>query len=431
MIMMRMAVLKNTKTFVALLSRLLLLSAAAVDVSAQTTPPVVRYMCDNCIDRSKYTVRAIVHGTKDDPYWQQLQASAVQAAKDMQVGLEMTLYDPQSSAEAIATQMAEDIQAAIDANPRPNGLIVSIPFEEVASAVQQAVAAGIPVFGVNGDSVTGADTGVLDFIASDHKIGGTLAAEEMIKSGASSNFLFVNYQGEGNFINAERYAGFSQAIQGSNETTAPVDVNEIVVDANADAAVIQEALVTAMTSSTSSSCPAVLLSGKNILQSAIAAHAEAGCSSLITTTSPLGTFETSQEVYNAIDAGQLSFAVAEQQALQGSLAMILAALYVTTGKTLSASTEVEGGAYLTGPIIINKNTTMSDSQKTCEVDAFPICPNNKVSSRRTCRESVLDRNFWAKLLLERWLWNLTRQLFLCYLFFIHHPGTGWKYDFKM
>ena len=123
--------------------------------------------------------------------------------------------------------------------------------------------------------------------------------------------------------------------ENANLGTAPL-INSLMVDVtNDDSANIQAKLVESM-KSTCCSCPAVLLSDKNILQEAIAAYAEAGCS---LSDSPLGTFETSQSVYDALSANQLAFAIGEQQALQGSLAMVLASLYVSTGKSLSASSE--------------------------------------------------------------------------------------------
>ena len=42
-----------------------------------------------CIDRSKFRIRSIVHGTKDDPFWQRVQASAVQAGKDMGIDFQV------------------------------------------------------------------------------------------------------------------------------------------------------------------------------------------------------------------------------------------------------------------------------------------------------------------------------------------------------
>ena len=49
--------------------------------------------CDPCIRRDKYKLHGIFHGEILDPFWQQVEAAAVQSAKDMGVELDITLYD--------------------------------------------------------------------------------------------------------------------------------------------------------------------------------------------------------------------------------------------------------------------------------------------------------------------------------------------------
>lgn len=49
-------------------------------------------MCEPCIERPDYTVKAIVHGTTDDRFWTRVKLSSEQAAKDMRVGLDFELY---------------------------------------------------------------------------------------------------------------------------------------------------------------------------------------------------------------------------------------------------------------------------------------------------------------------------------------------------
>ena len=48
--------------------------------------------CDPCIDRPTYKIRAIVHGTKDDAFWQRVRAASVQSGLDMRIDLEFDLY---------------------------------------------------------------------------------------------------------------------------------------------------------------------------------------------------------------------------------------------------------------------------------------------------------------------------------------------------
>ena len=52
----------------------------------------VELNCDPCINRQTYRIKAIVHGTSRDKFWQRIRASAVQAAKDMRVELDFDLY---------------------------------------------------------------------------------------------------------------------------------------------------------------------------------------------------------------------------------------------------------------------------------------------------------------------------------------------------
>ena len=49
-------------------------------------------MCDPCIERPEYTVKAIVHGTTDDRFWTRVKLSSQQAAKDMRVKLDFELH---------------------------------------------------------------------------------------------------------------------------------------------------------------------------------------------------------------------------------------------------------------------------------------------------------------------------------------------------
>ena len=48
--------------------------------------------CDPCVDRPSYRVQVIVHGTSNEPMWQRIRASSIQAGKDMRVQLDFKLY---------------------------------------------------------------------------------------------------------------------------------------------------------------------------------------------------------------------------------------------------------------------------------------------------------------------------------------------------
>ena len=98
-----------------------------------------------CVYRPLFKVRAIVHGQSSDHLWQQIQAAATQAGRDMNVDFDMQLYETFDD-----VVMANDILAAASTIPSPDALIVTIP----DNVVQQAVGIVIqgqqsPIFGLN------------------------------------------------------------------------------------------------------------------------------------------------------------------------------------------------------------------------------------------------------------------------------------------
>ena len=160
-----------------------------------------RLDCSPCIDRSSYSVKTIVHGVSSDPFWQQIQSSAIQSAKDMGVNLEFSLYKEYSE-----KQMVNDIEAV--ASQRPDALIISIPSQKIADAIEAVIASKVPVFGINVGDQVAISSGVLDFVGLDQGEGGKKSAETFLalRQGDIGQALFINTDSE-NFAYAERYAG--------------------------------------------------------------------------------------------------------------------------------------------------------------------------------------------------------------------------------
>ena len=172
--------------------------------------PFARLDCDPCIQRRDYTIRAIVHGSANDQFWLQVQASMIQAANDMGVNFQMQLQDgitrnrnaasvsigsgtdgsdgggggspsSSSSSSSISStiEMADAIRdsasqllsgrvsltadtsaessisgstSAFSSSKRPvDALIVTIPNSIVKSAVDDVLAMGMPVVVMNVD----------------------------------------------------------------------------------------------------------------------------------------------------------------------------------------------------------------------------------------------------------------------------------------
>mmetsp|Transcript_23821 Transcript_23821/g.51477 ORF Transcript_23821/g.51477 Transcript_23821/m.51477 type:complete len:378 (+) Transcript_23821:141-1274(+) len=331
-------------------------------VAPAAAAPLIAFDCSGgCLERKNFAIKAIVHGTKTDPFWQQVQAASQQAANDMNVNLEFQLYDTFDT-----SQMASDIRNHVAAAADGSGLLVTIPNADVSNAVKEAVDARIPVVGINSGASFGQQVETMGFVAPDDEQGGKLAAETLfgLQGGNITSALYINDE-VGNQAMAFRYDGLQEGIGGATVEILAVDGT----DSSAMEATIASKL---------SGCPyqAILLSGPRSLPAAVAAYEKNGCTLKDTS---LGAFETSGGVYDAIGNDQLDFTIGNNHYLQGALGTIIAALAVTGGKSLAPSGADLTGAYLPGPTLIIKATLPTDTKKLCEKDAFPVCPNNKVT----------------------------------------------------
>ena len=140
--------------------------------------PATALNCIPCINRPSYTLRAIVHGQTNDPFWTKLASTARQSAQDLRIGLELELYPPNEYSEE---RMAADIRS-VD-RETADALIVTIPHALVEEAVREVAGRGMPIFGMNSgfDAVTGEggliDEGVvLFFTAMNERLAGEEAA---------------------------------------------------------------------------------------------------------------------------------------------------------------------------------------------------------------------------------------------------------------
>lgn len=327
----------------------------------------VRFDCDPCIERDGYKIRAIVHGSDSDPFWLQIQAAMVQAAKDMKVQLSMQFAgdDNTSDMDRVYRRMASAITSAAKSS---DVLLVTIPDPLVQTAVEEVIRGGTPVFGLESGYDVAKIAGLRSFVGMDDELGGKSASEYVLESGATINrALFVedasataNKQAQ-----ARRQKGFASALSnGENASGANVETM-VVTDASTFGGTLEPSLA---------GCPYdLILLGTHtdeMVDQTLAALEAKGCADTM-----LGTFGTSVAIHQAVSAGKLKFAVGQQPYLQGALSLVHAALYVSTGKSLAPSSESEYGMVLSGPELITQETAVTDTFQVCEADAFPVCPN--------------------------------------------------------
>jgi len=310
---------------------------------------MVQLSCEPCIDRTSYKLKAVLHGSSDDPFWQKLNASAHQSALDMRVNLELELYEPGGYNE---DRMARDIKSTLNSDNIPDALIVTIPSVVVANAVKYVSERGVPVFGLNSgyDEVSGrgglVDGGnVLFFTAMNERLGGEKAAQYFLREfgfveveGGDNNIgnttAVANgtevqdtrylveaepYYGDGLYITPlgeksnsafqQRFDGYHDTLVGGFNSTTMANANVTVEWMELDTSVDQVELVEVLTSKLSNCTYKSILLGSQRFVSAVVDSIEAnGCRSGKTPTL-LGTFDSSEEIFNRIQEKRWDFAI--------------------------------------------------------------------------------------------------------------------------
>lgn len=269
-------------------------------------------------EREDIRVVVVTHGAAADPFWSVVRNGVDQAAEDTGARVEYRAPDTFDM-----PQMAQLIQAAIASDP--DALVVSIPdAAALGEAIQEAVAAGIPVFSINSGSEVFQELGVLRHIGQTEYEAGLGGGRRAAEMGATQG-LCVNHE-VGNVALDLRCEGFSDALDGNVEvlavSTDPVEVRNAVTGALRDSGV-----------------DAVLATGPVGGIPTLAALRETGMANDIV----FGTFDLAPDLLQGAVEGDVSFLIDQQQYLQGYLAVITAVNYVQYG--LLPANEV----ILTGP----------------------------------------------------------------------------------
>jgi simple sugar transport system substrate-binding protein len=280
-------------------------------------------------DGGRGDLRFIVvsHGQASDPFWSVVQNGVNQAAEDMGVQVE---YQAPDTFDMVA--MSQLIDAAVATNP--DGLVVSIPdADALGDSIRAAVDAGIPVITMNSGSDVAAEFGLLTHVGQTEYEAGLGAGQRMGEAGVT-NAICVN-QEVGNAALDERCRGFTD---GLGESGGTVEVVEVDLNNPAEAQSRVEAALSAnpdingvLTLGPTGAAPAL---------EALRASDQLG-------TIQLATFDLSPDVLEAIAAGDMLFAIDQQQYLQGYLPIVLLTLYATNLNTIANPVLQTGPGFVT------------------------------------------------------------------------------------
>jgi simple sugar transport system substrate-binding protein len=270
------------------------------------------------------TIAMVTHGDGGS-FWSVAKRGAEDAARDLGVTLnyQESNNDPQQQAQLIETAISQGV----------DGLAVSAPNPDaIASSVASAVEAGIPVITLNSGVDVFQDFGAITHVGQTERIAGEGAGQRLAEE-ASGKLLCVVHE-QANIGLQERCEGAAEGYGG--------EVENFQVTGTGDISTTLSELQVKLESD--SSIGTVLSLNPDIAVAARDAISSAGVDVV------LATFDLSGDVVSAIQAGEISFAVDQQQYLQGYLPVVFLTLYNTNSNTVGGGLPV-----LTGPGFVDES----------------------------------------------------------------------------
>jgi simple sugar transport system substrate-binding protein len=268
-------------------------------------------------------IAVITHGSGDS-FWAVAKRGAEQAGKDMGVDVQYSesANDPQKQAQLIDAAVTDKVDGIAVSAPNPDAL---------RDPLRKAVDAGIPVITLNSGQADSADLGAITHVGQDETIAGEAAGQQLAKGGAQKLLCVIHEQG--NIGLNQRCDGAKQGFGGEVENFQVKGIEDISTTLTE----IQSKL------ESDDSIDAVLTLNPDIAVAGRDAVQGSGSEA------KLATFDLSGDVVNAIEAGEIEFAVDQQQYLQGYLPVVFLKLFNDNANTVGG-----GQPVLTGPGFVDK-----------------------------------------------------------------------------
>jgi simple sugar transport system substrate-binding protein len=269
------------------------------------------------------TIAVITHG-EGDTFWAVAKAGAEQAGKDMGVAVKYSesANDPQKQAQLIDAAVTEKVDGIATSAPNPDAL---------KDPLKKAVDAGIPVITLNSGQAESASLGAITHVGQDETVAGEAAGKRLAQGGSQKLICVVHEQGN---------IGLNQRCDGAAEGFGG-EVENLQVKGVADISTTLTEIQSKLESD--DSVDTVLSLNPDIAVAARDAVRGAGSEAKV------ATFDLSGDVVQAIKAGEIEFAVDQQQYLQGYLPVVFLTLYNENANTVGGGLPV-----LTGPGFVDK-----------------------------------------------------------------------------
>jgi simple sugar transport system substrate-binding protein len=281
------------------------------------------------------TIAVITHG-EGDTFWSVAKKGAEQAGEDMGVTVKYSesANDPQKHAQLIDSAVTEKV----------DGIATSVPnADALRDPLKKAADAGIPIVTLNSGQGDSAALGAITHVGQDESVAGEAAGKRLAES-ASGKLLCVVHE-QGNTGLEERCAGAKKGFGGEVENVQVKGVADIATSVTELQSKLEsDDAVTAILTLN----PDIAVAGRDAIQGA-------------SSDAKLATFDLSGDVVKAVKAGEIEFAVDQQQYLQGYLPVVFLTLFNTNANTVGGGLPV-----LTGPGFVDKSNADTVEQLATE-----------------------------------------------------------------
>ncbi|MBL6620992.1 MAG: substrate-binding domain-containing protein, partial [Ilumatobacteraceae bacterium] len=271
------------------------------------------------------TFHMVTH-SDDGPFWSVVKRGMEAACED--TGVECVWLgsnnDPGVQVQMIEQAIAEGSSGIASALASPDQLV---------GPLQEAVGNGIPVVTLNSGLNNWQEIGALSHVGQDEIIAGRGAGERFNALGATK--VLCGRQEESNVALEERCNGVAETFNG--------EVVSQFVGLDADQTEQTNSIAAVLAADPA--IDAFIGTGPVIAMSGLAAANDSGRELL-----GIGGFDMTPELLGAIDAGDVSFTIDQQQYLQGYLPIVLLYLNVTNANTAGG-----GQPVLSGPGFVDQS----------------------------------------------------------------------------
>jgi simple sugar transport system substrate-binding protein len=268
---------------------------------------------------------AMVTHSDEGSFWSVVKKGAQQAAKDEGVKLiwSPSNNDPQKEAQLIDAAVSQKV----------DGLAVSVPnASAIKGSLAKAKAAGIPIITLNSGADDFESLGALTHVGQTETIAGRAAGAKLKAAGVKKVLCVIHEQS--NIGLQQRCDGVKQGFGGA--------VTNLQVKGTADISTTQTEIRSKLQAD--KSFDGVITLNPDIASAAKTAVKGAGSDA------KLATFDLSPSVLKDIQAGNVLFAVDQQQYLQGYLPVVFLKLFRNNANTVGG-----GQPVLTGPGFVEKS----------------------------------------------------------------------------